>query len=129
VSSPVGGTLPVIFCVCPCSYSNLSGARMELAERIANRAAELAGEVEQLRRQLADAERELERLVIAGQVITQLTADGTAGGESAGAGPAHLACWPPDNHALVQRAVFGMSGRLDEHGADQPVLHGSSWSH
>ena len=45
---------------------------MELAERIAGRVAELTGEVEQLRKQLADAEHELERLVIAGQVITQL---------------------------------------------------------
>jgi hypothetical protein len=43
---------------------------MELTERIAGRAAELAGEVEQLRKQLADAEHELERLEIAGQVIT-----------------------------------------------------------
>jgi hypothetical protein len=56
---------------------------MELAERIASRAAELAGEVEQLRKQLAGAEHELERLGIAGQVITQLTADDTAA-----AGPA-----------------------------------------
>jgi len=61
---------------------------MELAERIAGRVAELAGEVEQLRKQLADAERELERLVIAGQVITQLTADDALAGEPAGAGPA-----------------------------------------
>jgi hypothetical protein len=51
---------------------------MELAERIASRAAELAGEVEQLRKQLAGAEHELERLVIAGQVIAQLTADDAA---------------------------------------------------
>jgi len=51
---------------------------MELAERIAGRAAELAGEVEVLRKQLDDAEHELERLVIAGQVISQLTADDTA---------------------------------------------------
>jgi hypothetical protein len=62
---------------------------MELAERIAGRAAELAGEVELLRKQLADAEHELERLVIAGQVITQLTADGAAGaGEPGVAAPA-----------------------------------------
>ena len=52
---------------------------MELAERIASRAAELAGEVEQLRKQLAGAEQELERLVIAGQVIAQLAADDAAG--------------------------------------------------
>ena len=61
---------------------------MELAERIAGRAAELTGEVELLRKQLADAERELERLVIAGQVITQLMADDEAAGEPAGGGPA-----------------------------------------
>jgi hypothetical protein len=61
---------------------------MELAERIAGRAAGLAGEVEQLRKQLADAEHELERLVIAGQVITQLTAGEQAAGERAGTGPA-----------------------------------------
>jgi hypothetical protein len=57
---------------------------MELAERITGRVAELAGEVELLRKQLADAERELDRLVIAGQVITQLMAEG----EPAAAGPA-----------------------------------------
>jgi len=48
---------------------------MELAERITGRVAELTDEVELLRKQLADAEHELDRLVIAGQVITQLTAD------------------------------------------------------
>jgi hypothetical protein len=57
---------------------------MELADRITGRAAELTGEVELLRKQLADAERELERLVIAGQVITQLT----VGDEAAASGPA-----------------------------------------
>jgi hypothetical protein len=62
---------------------------MELTERITSRVAELTGEAELLRKQLADAERELERLVIAGQVITQLTADDTlAAAEPAGAGPA-----------------------------------------
>src|SRR5690242_17231943 len=61
---------------------------MELADRITGRAAELAGEVELLRKQLADAERELERLVIAGQVITQLMAGDEAAGEPAGGGPA-----------------------------------------
>jgi len=62
---------------------------MELAERIASRVAELTGEVELLRKQLADAEHELERLVIAGQVITQLTADdAAAAGEPGTAGPA-----------------------------------------
>ena len=63
---------------------------MELTERIAGRVTELTGEVELLRKQLADAEHELERLVIAGQVITQLMAadDVPADGEAAGAGPA-----------------------------------------
>jgi hypothetical protein len=62
---------------------------MELTERITGRVTELTGEVELLRKQLADAERELERLVIAGQVITQLTADDApAAGEAAGGGPA-----------------------------------------
>jgi post-segregation antitoxin (ccd killing protein) len=51
---------------------------MELTERITGRVAELTGEVELLRKQLADAEHELDRLVIAGQVITQLTADDAA---------------------------------------------------
>jgi hypothetical protein len=60
---------------------------MELAERITGRVAELTGEVELLRKQLADAEHELERLVIAGQVITQLTAGDAVGGPGA-AGPA-----------------------------------------
>jgi hypothetical protein len=61
---------------------------MELAERITSRVAELTGEVEMLRKQLADAEHELERLEIAGQVITQLTADDAAAGGPASAGPA-----------------------------------------
>jgi len=60
---------------------------MELTGRITSRVAELTGEVELLRKQLADAEHELERLVIAGQVITQLTAGDAAGGPGA-AGPA-----------------------------------------
>src|SRR5512142_722034 len=60
---------------------------MELAERITARVAELTGEVELLRKQLDDAEHELERLVIAGQVITQLMT-APAGGEPAGAEPA-----------------------------------------
>ncbi len=60
---------------------------MELTERITGRVNELTGEVELLRKQLADAEHELERLVIAGQVITQLTADDIVGGPGA-AGPA-----------------------------------------
>ena len=63
---------------------------MELTERITGRVTELTGEVELLRKQLADAEHELERLMIAGQVITQLMAadDAPGGGEAAGAGPA-----------------------------------------
>ena len=57
-------------------------------ERIASRRTELTGEVELLRKHLADAEHELERLVIAEQVITELTAGDTAGGGGpAGAGP------------------------------------------
>ena len=48
---------------------------MELTERITSRVTELNGEIEVLRKQLTDAEHELDRLVIAGQVITQLTAD------------------------------------------------------
>ena len=61
---------------------------MELTERITGRVNELTGEVELLRKQLADAERELERLVIAGQVITQLTADDALAGGPGGTGPA-----------------------------------------
>jgi hypothetical protein len=63
---------------------------MELAERITGRVTELSGEVEVLRKQLADAEHELDRLVIAGQVITQLMTDeqASAAGEPAGACPA-----------------------------------------
>ena len=56
-------------------------------DQIAGRRTELTGEVELLRKQLADAEHELDRLVIAEQVITQLTADGTPGGEPPAAGP------------------------------------------
>jgi hypothetical protein len=61
---------------------------MELTERITGRVTELTGEVEALRKQLADAEHELERLVIAGQVITQLTADDAPAGEPGTAPPA-----------------------------------------
>jgi hypothetical protein len=44
-----------------------------------------------LRKQFADAEHELDRLMIAGQVITQLMTDEeAAAGEPAGAGPAQL---------------------------------------
>jgi hypothetical protein len=51
---------------------------MKLAERIASRVAELTSEVELPRKQLDDAEHELEPLVIAGQAIAQLTADDAA---------------------------------------------------
>jgi hypothetical protein len=61
---------------------------MDLAERITGRVAELTGEVELLRKQLADAEHELDRLVIAGQVITQLMTAPSADGELPAAGPA-----------------------------------------
>jgi hypothetical protein len=62
---------------------------MELTERIAGRVTELTGEAGLLRNQLADAEHELERLVIAGQVVSQLIADDTAAaGEPGGTGPA-----------------------------------------
>ncbi|MGA2831178.1 MAG: hypothetical protein ABSF03_34290, partial [Streptosporangiaceae bacterium] len=62
---------------------------MELTERITGRVTELTGEAGLLRKQLADAEHELERLVIAGQVITQLTAGDTAAAGAPGtAGPA-----------------------------------------
>lgn len=41
-----------------------------LLERITARVAELTGQVEQLRKQLADTEHELDRLVVAEQVVT-----------------------------------------------------------
>jgi hypothetical protein len=73
---------------------------MELAERITGRGTQLTGEVELLRKQLADAEHELERLVIAGQIITQLMADG-APAEPADAGPAQrgFGLLPPRSQA------------------------------
>jgi hypothetical protein len=63
---------------------------MELTERITSRVTELTGEIEVLRKQLTDAEHELDRLVIAGQVITQLTAGEQAAAAcgAAGDGPA-----------------------------------------
>jgi hypothetical protein len=61
---------------------------MELTERITGRVTELTGEVELLRKQLAEAEHELERLVIAEQVITQLTAHDAPAVEPGIAGPA-----------------------------------------
>jgi hypothetical protein len=76
---------------------------MELTDRITSRVAELTGEVEVLRKQLADAERELERLVIAGQVITQLMAGDQTAGDMAGSGePAQRGFTllvPPRSHA------------------------------
>jgi hypothetical protein len=60
---------------------------MELTERITARVAELTSEAELLRKQLGDAEHELERLAIAGQVIAQLKADDTAGEPAAGGPP------------------------------------------
>jgi hypothetical protein len=59
---------------------------MELTERISGRVTELTGEIEVLRKQLADAEHELDRLVITGQVITQLTAEDAPVSEPARAG-------------------------------------------
>lgn len=61
---------------------------MELTERITSRVTELTGEVEVLRKQLADAEHELDRLVIAGQVITQLMTEPAADDEPADPGRA-----------------------------------------
>jgi hypothetical protein len=62
---------------------------MELAERITGRVRELTGEVELLRKQLGDAERELGRLMTAGQVVAQLMADDAAvGSEPDGTAPA-----------------------------------------
>jgi hypothetical protein len=57
---------------------------MELAERITRRVTELTSEAELLGKQLADAGHELERLEIAGQVITQLTAGDAPGGPATG---------------------------------------------
>jgi len=61
---------------------------MELAERITGRVIELAGEAGLLRKQLADAGHEPERVVTAGQVITQLMTSPAADGELPAAGPA-----------------------------------------
>jgi hypothetical protein len=57
-------------------------------DQITGRRTELTGEVELLRKQLADAGHELDRLVIAEQVITQLTSEAAGGGGPTGAGPA-----------------------------------------
>ncbi|HEX3962326.1 MAG TPA: hypothetical protein VHZ03_37815 [Trebonia sp.] len=90
---------------------------MELAERFTSRVAELTGEAEMLRKQLADAEHELERLVIAGQVITQLTAgDAPAVGGPASAG-------------LAQRGFGLLVPRAARHPASAicPVTTGRWW--
>jgi hypothetical protein len=78
---------------------------MELAERITSRAAELTGEVELLRKQLADAGHELERLQIAGQVITQLMADDADAGEPAGAAGFRAAGAPAQPGIRRQRSA------------------------
>jgi hypothetical protein len=102
---------------------------MELTERITSRVAELAGEVEVLRKQLADAEHELDRLVIAGQVITQLTAgDAADDSEPAAAGPPQRgsgllvpprsqASSPgdlPDDYRLLLEAVAAVAAETGE---------------
>lgn len=102
---------------------------MELTERITARVTELTGEIELLRKQLADAEHELERLMIAGQVISQLTADDVAAAsESAGAGPAQrgfgLLVPPrrqasgtgdlPDDYRLLAEAVAAVAAETGE---------------
>jgi hypothetical protein len=51
------------------------GVGLVLLERITGRVAELTGQVERLRKQLADAEYELERLVVAEQVVARLLAE------------------------------------------------------
>jgi hypothetical protein len=61
---------------------------MELADRITGRVAEQTGEAGLLRKRLANAEHELERLVIGGQVITQLMTGDAAAGEPGAAGSA-----------------------------------------
>jgi hypothetical protein len=61
---------------------------MELADQITGRVAELTGEAGLLRKQLANAKHELERLVIAGRVITQLMTGDAATGEPGATGPA-----------------------------------------
>ena len=102
---------------------------MELADRITGRVTELTGEAELLRKQLADAEHELERLVIARQVITQLTADDAAAvGEPAGARPAQRgfgllvpprsqASGPgdlPEDYRLLAEAVAAVAAETGE---------------
>jgi hypothetical protein len=88
VSGTACGSLPLSSVPVPVRTVNTLECGIGLTERINGRAAELTGEIEVLRKQLADAEHELDRLVIAGQVITQLTAEDTPAGELGGAGPA-----------------------------------------
>jgi hypothetical protein len=86
---------------------------MELTERITGRASVLAGEIELLRKQLADAEHELERLTIAEQVITRRIAD-----DARGAGPAQRGCWchrrskaaDPGDYRSLLKAVPATAG-------------------
>lgn len=60
------------------------------------RVTELTGEIEVLRKQFANAEHELDRPVMAGQVITQLTAScEVAGPARAGAARRVPSCWCP----------------------------------
>ena len=54
MSGLAGGTPLVIVCVHPCSHRYSPGGGMELTERITSRVTELTGEVELLRKQLAE---------------------------------------------------------------------------
>jgi hypothetical protein len=79
-------------------------------DQIASRRTELTGEVELLRKQLADAEHELERLVIAEQVIPSSrpvppTASRTAPGRRSGAS----GCWSPRAARHPARATSRMT--------------------
>ena len=94
---------------------------MELTERITGRVTELTGEVELLRKQLADAVHELERLVIAGQVITQLTAEDDAGPARRGFGllvpPRSRASGTgdlPDDYRSLVEAVAAVAAETGE---------------
>ena len=85
---------------------------MELTERITGRVTELTGEVEVLRKQLADAEHELDRLVIAGQVITQLMTEPAADdGRPIPARPGSevSGCWYPLAARHPERATCQMT--------------------
>ena len=54
---------------------------MSLLERITERRAELSQEADRLRKQLGEAEQELEPMATAQQVVTRLTEEGGAAGE------------------------------------------------